>query len=101
MGVLRALLFAVCAVIAVGFAIDNRHSVSLGFFPFEGVIEAPLFLVVVAFILLGILLGGVVVWWQGRHVRRLAGQRQRDTARLQTELRKQEAALPPTVTGQP
>ena len=101
MGVLRALLFAVCAVIAVGFAIDNRQSVSLGFFPFDGVIEAPLFMVAFAFTLLGILLGGAVTWWQGRHIRRLARQRHLDTTRLQAELRKQEAALPPAVTGQP
>lgn len=101
MGVLRALLFAICAIVALGFAVDNRQSVSLGFFPFDGKLEAPLFLVVFLFVLLGILLGGTVAWWQGRHVRRVARQRQSETTRLQGELRKQEAALPPTITGQP
>ena len=42
----------------IPFALSNRHSVALAFWPLEGVIEVPLYLLLVAVLALGIVLGG-------------------------------------------
>lgn len=49
----------VLALLFIPFALSNRQGVALTFWPFEGVIEVPLYLLLVAVLALGIVLGGL------------------------------------------
>ncbi len=49
----------IVALLFVPFALSNRQDVALAFWPFEGALEAPLYLLLVAVLALGVLLGGL------------------------------------------
>jgi uncharacterized integral membrane protein len=62
-------------VILVAFAVANRQPVTLSFDPFSASAPAyaltlPLFVIVFALLIIGVLLGGVAMWLGGRHKRR-------------------------------
>lgn len=70
----RLLILLPLAVLIVLFAVANRHLVKLSFDPFPGndiqgpELQAPLFLLLFLAGMLGILAGGMVVWFrQGRY----------------------------------
>jgi uncharacterized integral membrane protein len=68
---LRWILLPLIAVLAMALAVANRSYVTFGFDPFDVetpafAIEIPLFLIVLASMLLGILMGGVGAWAQAR-----------------------------------
>lgn len=77
--------------LVIGFAIANRGSVTLSFDPFTSVnpslyLIMPLWLLFVAGILLGLIVGGIVSWWaQGKH-RKAAREARAETLKLQAEL---------------
>lgn len=54
----RRVAVLVLTLLFIPFALSNRQSVALAFWPFEGVIEVPLYLLLVAVLGLGIVLGG-------------------------------------------
>jgi uncharacterized integral membrane protein len=96
--ILKWLLLVPVAVLAIMLAIANRAPVTVVFDPFPPAssgltFAAPLFLVVLASVILGVLLGGFGAWLrQGRHRRaaRLAradADRQRvETERLRSQI---------------
>lgn len=79
----RALQFIILvplAVIALALAVANRHNVLVSFDPFSsdqtGEIEAPLFIVLILAMMLGVLLGSAATWFsQGKHRRALRAMR--------------------------
>jgi uncharacterized integral membrane protein len=85
-------LVPLCVVLIV-FALANRHSVAVNFNPFAVEPQAdaqafavPLFLVIFAVLLVGVLLGGIATWFaQGAH-RRDEKHFRRETERLHREL---------------
>ncbi|HEY0918355.1 lipopolysaccharide assembly protein LapA domain-containing protein [Devosia sp.] len=85
-------LVPLCVVLIV-FALANRQTVEVNFNPFATPAEAgaqalgvPLFLVIFAVLLVGVLLGGVATWFaQGPH-RRDEKHFRRETERLYREL---------------
>ena len=80
------LLYAPLLVVAAAFAAANRHDVdvSLGPLPFD--LTAPLFLVVLAAVLAGLVVGGASAWLSGRRWRRDARRLRRRAALLETEV---------------
>ena len=73
---LRVALFALVAIILLGFAFANRHDVIVSFDPFASresaalSIAAPLFVVVIVAAMLGVVAGALATWLsQGRHRR--------------------------------
>jgi hypothetical protein len=73
---LRVALFALVAVVLLGFAFANRHVVIVSFDPFASrdsaalSIAAPLFAIVIVAAMLGVVAGAVATWLsQGRHRR--------------------------------
>jgi hypothetical protein len=73
---LKVALFALVAVILLGFAFANRHDVIVSFDPFasrEGAalsVVAPLFAIVIGAAMLGVIAGAIATWLsQGRHRR--------------------------------
>ena len=94
-------LFAILlGLIFVTFAVANRHFVTVSFDPFNSVnpsvaASMPLFALIIAVAILGVIAGGVATWFGQRRWRRAARQHEADarTAKAQlTELRSQALA---------
>ena len=88
-GFAKVIILVPLALLAVAFAVGNRGNVSLTFDPFSDtpyMVEVPLFVVVFAALILGVILGGAATWLgQGRH-RRAARMHRRDVERLRSDL---------------
>lgn len=76
-------------VVAVGFAVANRHAVELSLDPFPWRIDLPLFTVLYGGVVIGLLIGVVAEWWRERRLRRAA----REARAAADALRRENAAL--------
>ena len=88
------LLVAFVAAVLALFAASNRGAVSLGLWPLPFVLTLPLYLTVLAALLLGVLAGALGAWIAGRNTRREMRQRGRRIAALERELAATQAQLP-------
>lgn len=85
-------------------ALSNRESVELGLWPLREKLVAPLFVMVVFLLLLGVLVGLMMGWFSNRHHRTLARHRRAEVERLEREMTRLKtelatyAARPDTVT---
>ena len=63
---LEVLILLPLAIIGVALAVANRHAVTVSFDPFTstaaGAVEAPLFIVLIVALVVGVLLGGFFTW---------------------------------------
>lgn len=110
--IVRIFLFAV-AIIAVLFALNNREPVELSLWPFPIEIRLPLFLGLIAVLMVGVALGASLVWiGQARHRHRaragesmvLRQQREIEALRVKTMNAQRSAAATPdhnTAPGAP
>jgi lipopolysaccharide assembly protein A len=79
---------ALVALLVVVFAVSNRAMVTLALFPLPAALDAPLYLVVIAAVALGFLVGALVAWLgAGKHRRDARLLRQR-IERLQRDVNK-------------
>lgn len=79
------------------FAVANRHDVDINFDPLPFGLAVPLFVIVLASALVGLIVGGLSTWMSGRGWRRNARKLRRSNALLETEvaaLREQSNAAP-------
>ncbi len=99
---LKLVLIAPFAVLFLIFAFANRHIVTVSFDPFESgdipafAINAPLFVVIIVAIMIGVVAGGAATWLaQGKH-RRAARQNraEADKWRAEAEAAKAQAVAP-------
>jgi len=89
------------ALIFVVFAVANRHFVTMSFDPFNSVnpavsVTLPLFVLIIAIAILGVIAGGLATWFGQRRWRRAARQHELEarTERAQlAELRSQAASM--------
>jgi|SRR5690242_7312409 uncharacterized integral membrane protein len=95
---LRLLLIAVIAVVLLAFAFANRNEVIVSFDPFASresaalAVSAPLFAVVIATAMLGVIAGATATWLtQGRH-RRAARQSRKEADKWRAEAQSLKAA---------
>ena len=93
MTIVTFLLSAVVFALAVVFAVSNRATVSLSLWPFDVVIEAPLYLLLIGTLTAGVLLGGAAVWLTVLPHRLLARRLARDVETLGTKLDTLQADL--------
>jgi len=99
---LRLLVIAVVAIVLMAFAFANRQWVAVSLDPFGSAdnaaiaVEAPLFAVVIAAAMLGVIAGAAATWFsQGRH--RRAARRSRaeaDRWRAEAESLKSSRSAP-------
>ena len=97
---LTAVVVIPLLLLFVVFAVANRHFVTVSFDPFNAVdpavaVSMPLFALIIAVAILGVIAGGVATWFGQRRWRRAARQHEADarTAKAQlTELRSQALA---------
>ena len=93
-------------LIFVVFAVANRHLVTVSFDPFNSAdlsvaITLPLFVVIIAVAILGVLAGGSATWLRQRHWRRAARQHEADALVARAQTGRPAALRPLTQGGQP
>jgi hypothetical protein len=81
-------LFILFILIGVLIAVSNRQPVQLALWPLPHLVVLPLYLLVIAVLLLGVLAGLGMGWWAGRHHRRRARVASGEAARLEREVQR-------------
>jgi len=84
-------------LIFVVFAVANRHAVTVSFDPFNSTdpslgVRLPLFVVIIAVAILGVVAGGTATWFRQRHWRRAARQHEADARQARAQLADLRAA---------
>jgi uncharacterized integral membrane protein len=87
---ITALVVIPLGLIFIIFAVANRHLVTVSFDPFNTVdpsvaVTLPLFVVIIAVAILGVVAGGSATWFRQRHWRRAARQHEADARRARAE----------------
>jgi uncharacterized integral membrane protein len=87
----NAVVFIPLGVILVVFAVANRHMVTVSFDPFNShdpalSLELPLFVVIVAVAILGVVVGGSATWFGQRRWRSAARQHEADAREMRAQL---------------
>ncbi|MBS0530365.1 MAG: LapA family protein [Proteobacteria bacterium] len=88
---LTGLILIPLGVIFIVFAVANRHLVTVSFDPFNSNdasvgVTMPLFVVIIAVAILGVVAGGMATWFRQRHWRRAARQNEADAQQARAEL---------------
>ena len=89
--IVTAIILVPLAVIIVGFAVTNRHPVTISFDPFSTTAPAyavtlPLFVTLFIALILGVLIGGLTAWLRQGKWRRAARRLDADFHALHDEL---------------
>ncbi len=89
--IFNALVILPLAILFVVFAVANRHTVTLSFDPFSSndpalSLSLPLFVVIIAVAIFGVIAGGVATWFGQRRWRRAARQHEADARHARVEL---------------
>jgi uncharacterized integral membrane protein len=84
-------------LVFVIFAVANRHLVTVSFDPFNSIdpsvaLRLPLFIVMIAVAMLGVLAGGMMTWFRQRRWRRAARQSEADARQMRAQLADLHAA---------
>jgi uncharacterized integral membrane protein len=88
---LTALIVIPLGLLFIVFAVANRHLVTVSFDPFNSRdpsvgVTMPLFVVIIAVAILGVVAGGTATWFRQRHWRRAARQHEADARQARAEL---------------
>src|SRR6266851_4504233 len=86
-----ALVLIPLGLVFIVFAVANRHLVTLSFDPFNSTdpsvaVTMPLFVVIIAVAIAGVVAGGSATWFRQRHWRRAARQHEADARQARTQL---------------
>jgi uncharacterized integral membrane protein len=81
-------LFLLFILLGVLIAVSNRQPVQLTLWPLPHEVTLPLFLLVIALLLAGVLAGLGLGWWAARHHRRRAREASGDAQRLEREVQR-------------
>jgi uncharacterized integral membrane protein len=92
MKILSRVLFLLFILIGVLVAVSNPQTVQLALWPLPHIIVMPVYLLVIAMLMLGVLAGLSMGWWAGRHHRRRAREAGGEAARLDREVARLRAA---------
>ena len=92
-----ALVVIPLGLIFIVFAVANRHFVTVSFDPFNSTdpsisVTLPLFVVIIAVAILGVIAGGLGTWFRQRRWRRAARQHETDARQARAEAEDLRAA---------
>ena len=78
-------------LIFVVFTVANRHAVTVSFDPFNSTdpslgVRLPLFVVIIAVAILGVVAGGTATWFRQRHWRRAARRHEAEARQMGAQL---------------
>lgn len=88
MSIIRGFIGFVLAVALAVFALFNRHDVVLSVGPVYEPFNLPLYLIVLVFMAVGFVFGGVFVWLGAAPVRRSKRKQRKEIKKLEKELGK-------------
>ena len=93
--VLAWIVLAPVATVALLFAVANRRRVTVSLDPFSAeapayALDLPMFLVIFAALILGVIIGGISVWFGKMHWRMAAHRAEKELAQLKAERTKSE-----------
>jgi uncharacterized integral membrane protein len=96
---LTAVIVIPLGVIFVVFAVANRHLVTVSFDPFNSTdpsisVRLPLFIVIIAMAMVGVVAGSSMTWFRQRRWRRAARQHEADARQARAQLADLHAATP-------
>ena len=85
------------ALVFIAFGVANRHFVTVSFNPFNSAdpvvaVSLPLFVLIIAVAILGVLAGGFATWFGQRHWRRAARRHEADARDARAQLTDLRAA---------
>jgi uncharacterized integral membrane protein len=88
---LTAVVLIPLGLIFIVFAVSNRHLVTVSFDPFNSLdpsvaVTLPLFVVIIAVAIAGVVAGGFATWFRQRHWRRAARQHEADARQARAQL---------------
>ena len=89
---LSTLVLVLLGLILIVFAVANRHLVTVSFDPFGSGDSAfnlrpePLFVIIIAAMIVGVVAGGSATWFRQRHWRRAARQHEADARQARAQL---------------
>ncbi len=88
---LAALVLIPLGLVFMVFAVANRHLVTVSFDPFNPSnpsvgLRLPLFVVIIAVAIAGVMAGGTATWFRQRHWRRAARQHEADARQARAQL---------------
>ena len=88
---LSALVVVPLGIFFVIFAVANRHLVTVSFDPFNSAsptvaVTLPLFVLIIAVAMLGVLAGGMATWFRQGRFRRAARQNEAEVRDIRTQL---------------
>jgi lipopolysaccharide assembly protein A len=86
-------VFLVIAISLILFAVSNRETVSVGFWPLPFLADLPLYLLCFLSLLLGALIGVAAAWIAGHRNRRELSARRRRIEALERELMATQSRL--------
>ena len=84
-----ALVLIPLGLVFIVFAVANRHLVTVSFDPFNSTdpsVAIPLFVVIIAVAIAGVVAGGCATWLRQRHWRRAARQHEADARQARAQL---------------
>jgi uncharacterized integral membrane protein len=89
--VVAAIILVPLAIVIIAFAVANRQNVTVSLDPFNPEVPAasvtkPLFLILLAVLILGVIIGGIASWLRQSKWRRTARRLERDVANLRAEI---------------
>jgi uncharacterized integral membrane protein len=92
-----ALVVIPLGLIFVVFAVANRHLVTVSFDPFNSVdpaiaVTLPLFVIIIAVAMAGVIAGGAATWFRQRRWRRAARRHEADARQARAEMADLRAA---------
>ena len=101
-----ALVLIPLGLIFVVFAVANRHPVTVSFDPFNSTdpsvgFTLPLFVVIIAVAIAGVLAGGSATWFRQRRWRRAARQHEADARQARAQLADLRAGATMTLRPEP
>jgi uncharacterized integral membrane protein len=99
-----ALIVTPLGLIFIIFAVANRHFVTVSFDPFNSTTPTvaarlPLFVVIIAVAILGVIAGGTATWFRQRRWRRAARQHEADARQARAEADALRAAATASQAG--
>jgi uncharacterized integral membrane protein len=94
---LSALIVIPLGLISIVFAVANRHFVTVSFDPFNATdpalsVSLPLFVLIIAVAIIGVVAGGCATWFGQRRWRRSARQHEADARTAKSQLAELRAA---------
>ena len=89
--IVAALTLIPLAIVIIAFAVANRQDVTVSLDPFNPDVPAaavtkPLFVVLIAVLILGVIVGGIAAWLRQTKWRRTARRLEREVAHLRAEM---------------